>query len=352
MIQSVSPAMNRMGNGWPAGTSRDSSGCGSFLEKRCATNQTTAKHTVRTRKPAGSCHFPTEAIPSRDAVQERKNVRATFVASAATRPVHNRSTRRRQVKRKSSPRNNEAVRAACNERTPLHASSTPRSPDRTSITFPCCTAAIPLTFNNSTVNAATLRINPTVIGTSMTWGHGTAAKMKHVGKAKCLTHGHPPAIPTTPKVIATTSALRSQATKLQSGFGWANIHVGKTRAPQATRRRVRPAWRCRERAASAIGRRRYRVRIRAPAIRSYRLDLPTNVLPDCRRQAPTWHPPAATSIACAQKTAPSQSRKASRNANSYETIGRRCRGSRAPRQVRKELREEVTCIGAMARRRL
>ena len=109
--------------------------------------------------------------------------------------------------------------AAWRDRTPLHASSTPSSPDLISMTFPCWTAATPAIVRISTVVEATTRIKLCVSGISTTWGQGTAVKRKQTGKAKCHSHFAPPTQAMMPSVRSTTSTAINQPQRLQSGLG-------------------------------------------------------------------------------------------------------------------------------------
>src|SRR5207245_10065151 len=126
------------------------------------------------------------------AIQTRKTARERFAASAiAIAPAT--STKRREIdSRFSSPKNSPVISAVCNERTPLHASFTPTSPLLTRMRFPSSCVGIPNSVTVYAATAATARIRPWMMGTSIGVTHGTATKKNAIGKAKWRVHGFPP----------------------------------------------------------------------------------------------------------------------------------------------------------------
>ena len=67
---------------------------------------------------------------------------------------------------------------------PLHASSMPTIPVATSITLPCGMAGMPSQPSSSAAALVSTRVNPWMIGCSISDGQGMATKKKQTGKTK------------------------------------------------------------------------------------------------------------------------------------------------------------------------
>ncbi len=94
--------------------------------------------------------------------------------------------------RNISPRNNAAMIPLCNDRTPLHASSTPIIPVGSEIRCPLRTAITPHQCNTSSAAIAFCSIKYPITAPSKFLGQGIAIKKNATGKMKCRTHARPP----------------------------------------------------------------------------------------------------------------------------------------------------------------